>query len=153
MKNGSYRVEPGFYEAEISADGFNSYSDKIELKKGDTNGFLIVLFPTDEADDYYASHPEDDALAEYTANRAIVISEKNTHTDPIWNHTPFHSEDGTFMIDPSITEEGDLVVQITLNSCFESRQTEAKSAIENWFKERSLSLDSYDYFYIIPTCN
>ena len=153
MKNGTYRVEPGFYEAEITADGFDSYSGKIELKKGDDNGFLVVLFPTDEASDYYDTHPDDDALAGYTANRAIVVAERNSHTDPIWQFTPYHSEDGTFMIDPTLAEDGTLVVQLTLNSCFTSRQDEAKSAIENWFKENSLSLENYDYFYIVPSCN
>lgn len=153
MQNGKYRVEPGFYEAEISADGFDSYSGKIELKKGGVNGFLVVLFPTDEASNYYDTHPEDDALAEYTANRAIVVAEQNSHTDPIWQHTPYHSEDGTFMIDPTLSEDGTLVVQLTLSSCFTPRQDEAKQKIENWFAERSLSLENYEYFYIIPSCN
>ncbi len=153
MRNGQYHVEPGSYEAEITADGFEPYSGKIELNAGDTNGFFIVLFPTDETSDYYDAHPEDDALAEYTTNRAIFLAEEATHTDPIWQFTPYHSEDNTFMIDPTITEEGNLVVQLTLTSCFPTRQDEAKKSIEDWFTKNSLSLDSYDYFYVIPTCN
>lgn len=57
--NGIYEVEPGTYTAEISAEGFESKTQNVTIREGETGKISTYLLNKDEGMDYYFSNAGD----------------------------------------------------------------------------------------------
>lgn len=58
-RNGSHVVEPGIHSIEISAEGFESKSFEVEVKKNETNSVAEYLVNKNEGLDYYVKSKAD----------------------------------------------------------------------------------------------
>ena len=68
---GSYKIQPGKYDVEVSADGFITKTGKLTAVEDESIDIQIFLEPTEENVNWYDEHPED----------ALILGEiKNSFT-------------------------------------------------------------------------
>lgn len=90
---GTYRVKPGEYEVEISADGFVSKKVNVVAVKGESVDLYEYLEPTEENANWYGEHEEDAGImSAILIARADEASRKLAEENPILNRLPVEVE-------------------------------------------------------------
>lgn len=89
---GEYRIYPGEYEVEISAEGFVTKTGKLVAVADDTVAVSLFLEPTAENSDWYEKHPEDAlALGDIRSNQKLLEFEALKEKNTILNYIPYYT--------------------------------------------------------------
>lgn len=87
---GTYKMPPGEYDVEISADGFQTKTQKLMALDDETTSLLAYLDPTDENSDWYDTHEEDALIMGEAKNaRTIEVVQKLAEDNPILSKLPY----------------------------------------------------------------
>lgn len=87
---GTYKMPPGEYDVEISADGFQTKTQKLIALDNETTSLLTYLDPTDENSDWYDTHEEDALIMGETKNaQTIEVVQKLVEDNPILSKLPY----------------------------------------------------------------
>lgn len=54
-----YRIQPGTYSVEVSAEGFVSKTEEFVVPENEVTNVFMYLLPTEENKDWYNEHPDD----------------------------------------------------------------------------------------------
>ncbi len=86
---GEYKIKPGEYEVEVSADGFVSKKEKIVAIKDEITNVQVFLDPVESNADWYNEHPGDGLiLGEIQSNIAAQAVQALKEKNPILNELP-----------------------------------------------------------------
>ena len=147
FRNGTYRIEPGTYDVEISRDEFGSYSGQIVTEAGKVTRLYMCLQKNEDNDAYYESHQKDYeacyTVQEYQSEKA----EKDTYSDPVFSVAPYHNYDKGFYIDPYIADDNSVRIRITLITCNTERAEGLKQNALEWLGGKGIDTSKYDYDY------
>lgn len=90
---GNYKVKPGEYDVEISADGFETKTKTIVAVANETTNLVAYLEPTLENSDWYNTHPEDSLImGEVKNTETIEILNRLSEENPILSKLPYKVE-------------------------------------------------------------
>ena len=91
--SGEYKIKPGEYNVEISADGFEPLSLSITAIKGETVAVREYLNPLEENKNWYIEHEGDGLVAgEIAYIKADEANRKLAEENPIMNDLPVEVE-------------------------------------------------------------
>lgn len=86
---GEYKMKPGEYSVEVSADGFITKTEEFVAVENETTKVQLYLTPTEENSDWYAEHPEDALIfGELKSNEAYEKLQELKEEYPILNQLP-----------------------------------------------------------------
>lgn len=146
FKNGTHRIEPGTYDVSITKDEFKNYSGQITVKKGETER-LFVCLDSENDDNYYENHPEDDKVCYSVQEYLVEKKDADKYTDPIFKVAPYHSYDKGFYIDPFIAEDNSVGINITLVTCSSERAEGLKQNAMEWLRGKAITVENYTINY------
>ena len=116
---GTYRMAPGEYEVEVTAEGFKSKSGKLVAKANESVSVQLYLEPENDDSDWYKTHPEDALIMGEVKNVETVKTLKSLGEQyPILNKLPYtvdyytrdYSTRVKFAVSYEITDEGFLLI-------------------------------------------
>jgi len=148
FRNGTYRIEPGAYDVEITKDGFEKYADQITVTKDATTPLMVCLAKNEGNDEYYAANEEDQKVC-YTVEEYLAekLEEEKFGSEEIFNVAPYHSYEKGFYIDPYFDENDKVHIKITLVTCSAERAEGLKQNALEWLKNQNVNLDKYALEY------
>ena len=86
--NGSHKMAPGEYEIVVSAEGFKTETETIEVGANETANILLYLNP-EEGNDWYKEHPEDALIMGEVDNaETLKVLDKLIAENPILSQLP-----------------------------------------------------------------
>lgn len=91
--NGEYRLIPGEYDVEISAEGFKTKNGRLVAVGGETVKLAVFLEPDEDNSDWYDTHQEDNLiLGEIKNSETIESLQKLGKQYPILDILPYNVE-------------------------------------------------------------
>ena len=86
---GSFKMQPGEYTVEVSADGFETKTSEIVAVADKTVNVRVYLMPTDESSNWYEEHEHDALiLGEIKNEEALDALQKLKDDNPILSQLP-----------------------------------------------------------------
>ncbi len=152
---GTYKVKPGNYDVEVSAEGFITKTDTIEINEDETIDFQVFLLPTEENADWYDEHPDDSLiLGEIKYSLTLEALEKLQEENPILNELPmnidYFTSDGAKRVNYSISyklEENNTKFHIVITDYSGGNYNDAITRLE----KRGVAKDQYEIEYVDKT--
>ncbi|MBQ9018107.1 hypothetical protein IJ118_03570 [Candidatus Saccharibacteria bacterium] len=87
---GQYKIAPGEYVVEVSADGFITKTGRLNAAADEVAEVMMYLEPTAENSDWYETHPEDGlVMGDIKSQMALVRREELREKYPILNYVPY----------------------------------------------------------------
>jgi hypothetical protein len=151
FSNGQHSIEPGSYQVSISKEGFKPYTSEITVESGKTVEVRAILQQADGGIDWYAEHPEDDAI--YTAlsdkeyeDNSHIISDKF----PIVKVLPIefanfannYSEYIEYRIDYKISDDGEKITLVITDATGGNRDRALQK-----IRDKGFNPDDYEVEY------
>ena len=142
------KIKPGTYAVQIEKDGFISYNGSIKAIADETSYLYEFLNETDENGNYYNDHESDNARTQQISDKkADVFHEKYNGTDQIWNVTPYDDYNSGYKIYAEKNETGNIIVNIYLYTCSDSRIETLKQKAHEYLEEKKIDLKKYEVKY------
>ena len=86
---GEYRIKPGEYNVEVSAEGFLTEMMTIKAEEGEVSQIQIYLEPTEDNTNWYNDHPDDALILGEIKNNYIIRAVQELKDEyPILNQLP-----------------------------------------------------------------
>ncbi|MBQ3473869.1 PEGA domain-containing protein [Candidatus Saccharibacteria bacterium] len=149
---GTYKVKPGSYDVEVSAEGFITKTDTIEIAEDETISFQVYLLPTEENANWYDEHPDDALiLGEIKYSLTLEALQKLQEENPILSELPmnidYFTNNGAKRVRYSISyeiEEGATKFSITITDYSGGNYDDAMLRLE----KRGVKKGQYEIKYI-----
>ena len=143
--NSAVSVRHGKHTYKFSAEGFDSYSIDIEIKKGEENYAVFALNPTTDKAKEEAKKSKYNVIYDGIASRkTTVMAEKISEKSPLVNHMPYYTR-WYYIItcEPyrNTKESGHIGICITISG--QDTNSSFNRAIE-YLKKYDNNLDNYD---------
>ena len=140
---GTYKMAPGEYEVEITAEGFKSKSGKLVAKANESVSVQLYLEPEDSDSDWYKTHPEDALVMGEVKNAETVktleaLGEKYPILGELPYRVEYYTKDYSNKIQYTVTYElkdGDAGFVIVIKDYMGNGRELALS----WLNERGVS--------------
>lgn len=149
-KNGEHRIKPGEYAVSVTREGFEDYSETLNIEE---NGYGEIYLCMDNADgvDWYSNNEQYAHLCDVVNEHLYDVETAEKYSDKIFSVTPFHSFDKGFNIDAQLDEEtGKIKITIEPLSCrYERAKGLEKNALE-WLEKAGIDLKNYTIEYYEP---
>ena len=149
--NGTYQLVPGSYEVSLSADGFEAFSETIELPAHEkTYLYHYLAGPDGDISYYIQDEGEDGELFATIAEYEISLAAKSyVERDKIFTVTPYYDIDKNhFIINASLDEEDNILVKVDLNTCTDLLKPEYIAEANAYLENHGLNLDDYIMTYV-----
>ena len=157
------KIKPGTYAVKIEKEGFISFNGTIKANANETSYLYEFLNETNENGTYYRDNEKELARTQQISDKkADLFHENYTGTDEIWNVTPYDDYASGYKIyaekadseNPDIlpsttgtTNSNDIVVNIYLYTCDNSRVEKLKQKALEYLEEKKINLNNYTLKY------
>ena len=146
-KNGTYHVEPGEYEINITHEELEPYQKIVEFADGEEVKMYLYLTGADGDMSWYLAHPDDDMLLNSIGDYyAMEKSQKYVASDPIFAVTPYYDYDKGFKVNAARNGEKVEII-VYLYTCNEDRLGVLKNNAVAWLDKQQIDLDEYTLTY------
>lgn len=148
-KNGTYRVEPGEYEVNITHTELEPYFEKMAWEDGEDVKLYVYLTGKDGDMSWYLTHKNDDMvvtnIGDYFANEK---SKAYVASDPIFEITPHYDYDKGYRVNAAKNEDGEKnEIIVYLYTCDEGRVERLKKNADAWLESKQIELNNYIVTY------
>ena len=146
-KNGTYYVEPGEYEINITHEELEPYRKIVEFADGEEVKMYLYLTGTDGDMSWYLAHPDDDMLLNTIGDYyAKERSEKYVASDPVFAVTPYYDYNNGFRVNAE-RKDDKVEIIVYLYTCDENRLEVLKKNAGAWLDKQQIDLSKYTLTY------
>lgn len=145
--SGDIKIKPGTYRFKAEKAGFQTEETEFTVKKGDKKYLYYCLKPDEKHQNWYKEHKKDLDVCNEIDQFLDSIYKLENMTDPIFNVTPFHSEEKRFYIDSKKNEDNSITVTIRPLSCKEAWKKILKENALDHLRKQGINLDNYKIEY------
>ena len=144
--HGEYRLKPGEYTVEISAEGFYTKNGRLVAVGGDSVSLAVFLEPEEGNEDWYNTHPGDNLIRGEVKNTETVTALRKLGEEyPILNKLPYDVE--YFTNDYSSKVKYSMSYRIASNSIgfvivIDDYMGGAKEAAYGWLRNNGADVDN-----------
>lgn len=147
VESGEHRLRHGTVNVVIGREGFDEQNQSIVIDSGQSEYLGVILSPQPAFEDWYATHPSDQKLAEGISSKTFdAQSQKTTAQNPLVKQLPYVDPTGIFRVDygPSQKYPNDpakIMIYITAKS------GERRQAARDWLKSQGADLRELEISY------
>lgn len=143
------KIKPGTYAVQIKKENFIEFNGSITANADEVSYLYEFLNEEDENGTFYKDNEKEAGRAqEISDKKSDIFHENYNGTDNIWNVTPYDNYPGGYKIYAEKDKSGDIIVNVYLYTCDDSRVEKLKAKAKEYLEEQKINLEKYTVKYL-----